>query len=51
MVRSERQNREVAVRNIRIGVVEDDPASCQLVLDYLNRYQQENDEQFTVSVG
>lgn len=49
MVRSERQNREVAVRNIRIGVVEDDPASCQLVLDYLNRYQQENDEQFTVS--
>ena len=50
MVRSERQNREVAVRNIRIGVVEDDPASCQLVLDYLNRYQQENDEQFTVSV-
>lgn len=50
MVRSERQNREVAVRTIRIGVVEDDPASCQLVLDYLNRYQQENDEQFTVSV-
>lgn len=38
------------MRNIRIGVVEDDPASCQLVLDYLNRYQQENDEQFTVSV-
>ena len=29
------------MRNIRIGVVEDDPASCQLVLDYLNRYQQE----------
>lgn len=26
------------------------PASCQLVLDYLNRYQQENGEQFTVSV-
>lgn len=38
------------MRNVRIGVVEDDPASCQLVLDYLNRYQQENDEQFTVSV-
>ena len=38
------------MRNIRIGVVEDDPASCQLVLDYLNRYQQENGEQFTVSV-
>lgn len=38
------------MRNIRIGVVEDDPASCQLVLDYLNRYQKENDEQFTVSV-
>lgn len=31
-------------------MVEDDLASCQLVLDYLNRYQQENDEQFTVSV-
>ena len=38
------------MRTIRIGVVEDDPASCQLVLDYLNRYQQENGEQFTVSV-
>lgn len=38
------------VRNIRIGVVEDDPASCQLVLDYLNRYQSETGEQFTVSV-
>lgn len=38
------------MRNIRIGVVEDDPASCQLVLDYLNRYQNENNEQFTVSV-
>ena len=32
------------MRNIRIGVVEDDPASCQRVLDYLNRYQSENDE-------
>ena len=38
------------VRNIRIGVVEDDPASRQLVLDYLNRYQSETGEQFTVSV-
>ena len=38
------------MRNIRIGVVEDDPASCQLVLDYLNRYQSETGEQFTVSV-
>ena len=38
------------MRNIRIGVVEDDPASCQRVLDYLNRYQSENDERFTVSV-
>ena len=37
------------VRNIRIGVVEDDPASCQLVLDYLNRYQSETGEQFTDS--
>ena len=38
------------MRTIRIGVVEDDPASCQLVLDYLNRYQKGNGEQFTVSV-
>ncbi|WEV69348.1 LytTR family DNA-binding domain-containing protein [Bifidobacterium sp. ESL0775] len=38
------------MRNIRIGVVEDEPAACQKVLDYLNRYQAENDENFTVSV-
>lgn len=38
------------MRNIRIAVVEDDPASCQLVLDYLNRYQKETGERFTVSV-
>lgn len=38
------------MRNIRIGVVEDDPASCQRTLDFLNHYQQENDVQFTVSV-
>lgn len=38
------------MRNIRIGVVEDDPASCQLTLDYLNRYQNETGEQFTVTV-
>lgn len=35
---------------IRIGVVEDDPSACQLVLDYLNRYSKENGEEFTVSV-
>ncbi len=45
-----RKGRFSGMRNIRIGVVEDDPASCQLVLDYLNRYQNENNEQFTVSV-
>ncbi|WEV46820.1 LytTR family DNA-binding domain-containing protein [Bifidobacterium sp. ESL0690] len=38
------------MRNIRIGVVEDEPAACQKVLDYLNRYQSENGENFTVSV-
>ena len=38
------------MRSIWIGVVEDDPAACQRVLDYLNRYQSEFGEQFTVSV-
>lgn len=38
------------MRNIRIGVVEDEPAACQKVLDYLNRYQDENNENLTVSV-
>ncbi|WEV59092.1 LytTR family DNA-binding domain-containing protein [Bifidobacterium sp. ESL0728] len=38
------------MRSIRIGVVEDEPAACQKVLDYLNRYQSENSENFTVSV-
>lgn len=38
------------MRGIRIGVVEDEPAACQKVLDYLNRYQTENNEHFTVSV-
>lgn len=38
------------MRNIRIGVVEDDPAACQRVLDYLNRYQTEFGVSFTVSV-
>lgn len=38
------------MRDIRIAVVEDDPAACQQILDYLNRYQSENGEHFTVSV-
>lgn len=38
------------MRPIRIGVVEDDPASCQLVVDYLNRYRSEHGEEFVVSV-
>lgn len=38
------------MRTIRIGVVEDDPVACQRVLDYLNRYSSENEEDFTVSV-
>ena len=38
------------MRAIRIGVVEDDPTHCQRLLDYLNRYQSESGEQFTVTV-
>lgn len=38
------------MRNIRVGVVEDDPASCQRVLDYLNQYRSETGAQFTISV-
>lgn len=38
------------MRAIRIGVVEDDPVHCQRLLDYLNRYQEESGERFTVSV-
>ena len=29
------------MRDIRVGVVEDDPASCQRVLDHLNQYRSE----------
>ncbi|KAA8818910.1 DNA-binding response regulator [Bifidobacterium rousetti] len=32
------------MREIRVGVVEDDAAACQQVLDYLNRYQAESQE-------
>ncbi len=38
------------MRPIRVGVVEDDPASCQQVVDYLNKYQNERSEEFVVSV-
>ncbi|KAB8287293.1 DNA-binding response regulator [Bifidobacterium ramosum] len=38
------------MREIRIGVVEDDPSACQRVLDYLNQYQSETGERFVVSV-
>lgn len=38
------------MRPIRIGVVEDDPVACQTTLDYLNRYQREQGEEFIVSV-
>ncbi|MBT1172587.1 response regulator transcription factor [Bifidobacterium sp. MA2] len=45
------------MREIRIGVVEDDASACQQVLDYLNRYQAESEGdsapdavRFTVSV-
>jgi len=33
---------------IRIGIVEDDPASAALLVDYLRRYESEHGEQFTV---
>ena len=38
------------MRDIRVGVVEDDPASCQRVLDYLNQYRSETGTEFTISV-
>lgn len=31
------------MRDIRVGVVEDDASACQKVLDYLNRYQSESE--------
>ena len=37
------------MRDIRVGVAEDDPAACQTILDYLNRYQREESERFIVS--
>ncbi len=37
------------MRDIRVGVAEDDPAACQTILDYLNRYQREEGERFIVS--
>lgn len=33
---------------IRIGIVEDDPASAALLVDYLRRYESEHGEQFAV---
>lgn len=38
------------MRTIRVGVVEDDTSACQQVIDYLNRYQREQNVEFTVSV-
>lgn len=38
------------MRTIRIGIVEDDPASAQLIVDYLKRYQSEFNQEFTVSL-
>ena len=38
------------MHDIRIGVVEDDPAACQRVLDYLNQYRSETGTEFTISV-
>lgn len=40
----------VVMHDIRIGVVEDDPAACQRVLDYLNQYRSETGTEFTISV-
>lgn len=38
------------MHDIRIGVVEDDPAACRRVLDYLNQYRSETGTEFTISV-
>lgn len=38
------------MRDIRVGVVEDDPTACQRVLDYLNQYHSETGTEFTISV-
>lgn len=37
------------MRSLRIGVVEDDPASSRLIVDYLSRYQREEHEEFIIS--
>ncbi|KFI44995.1 two component transcriptional regulator, LytTR family [Bifidobacterium bohemicum] len=37
------------MHTIRLAVVEDEPAACRHILDYLDRYQHENDVKFTVS--
>ncbi|MQS10412.1 hypothetical protein FNX48_025600, partial [Streptomyces sp. IF17] len=36
---------------IRIGIVEDDPASSALLVEYLRRYEQEHGEQFAVALA
>lgn len=38
------------MRTIRIGIIEDDLASAQLIVDYLKRYQSEFNQEFTVSL-
>lgn len=38
------------METIRIAVVDDDSISCQRMVDYLQRYEQEKKERFTVSV-
>ncbi|TPF83367.1 LytTR family transcriptional regulator [Bifidobacterium sp. UTCIF-36] len=38
------------MRDIRVGVVEDDPTACQRVLDYMNQYHSETGTEFTISV-
>jgi DNA-binding LytR/AlgR family response regulator len=37
------------MRDIRVAVAEDEPAACRQILDYLKRYQNEHDVEFTVS--
>ncbi|MCI1833185.1 MAG: LytTR family DNA-binding domain-containing protein [Bifidobacterium sp.] len=37
------------MRVVRIGVVEDDQADCQRIVNYLERYQREHEEHFIVS--
>ncbi len=40
----------VGMKNIRIGVVEDDPQARKIVLTFLKRFSEESDDTFTIAV-